>query len=152
MNRGIHALGAILCLLLVGCGQAGGTLQPAGTPMATGSVATAAPTPEPPAPTPLNPAPAEMLGRWSHEFGEGDVATLDIAATRISITRTGSSHIRLGVIGDELVLSNSNLCAGEGRYRWSLEGDTLRFDVIGVDPCDGRQKSFDGVAYTRVTD
>lgn len=153
MNRRMPALVAILGLAMAACGQVAATLPPAATtiPGATATAApTTAPTPEPPPPTPLNPAPAQMLGEWTYEFAEGDVATIVIEATRVSIERLGSSRMRLGVIGDELVLSNSNLCAGEGRYRWSIEGDTLRFDVIGVDPCDGRQKSFDGVAYTRV--
>ena len=154
-RRRVPALAAaVVALAMAGCGQAGASQSPAQTPLPPTVAVTAAPTvattPEPPAPTPLNPAPAEMLGRWTYEFAEGDVATVDIEATRVSIERLGISRMRLGVIGDELVLSNSNLCAGEGRYAWSLEGDTLRFNVIGTDPCDGRQKSFDGVAYTRV--
>lgn len=145
---------ASLSLAVVACAQAGATQPPAGTPTVPSTAATAAatasPTAPPPAPTPLNPAPAEMLGEWTTEFAEGDVATLTITATGIRITRFASTNVRLQVFGDELVPSHSQLCTGEGRYSWSIEGDTLRFDSIEPDVCDGRAKTFDGVEYTHV--
>ena len=86
------------------------------------------------------------------EFAEDDVATIRISPTGIRITRFATATVRLEVIGDELVLSHSQLCTGEGRYRWSIEGDKLRFDSITPDECDGRSKTFDGVTYTWVSD
>ena len=52
------------------------------------------------------------------------------------------------------VLTFTAVCGGTafegvGRYRWTLEGDTLRFDLIGNDECSGRQAIFDGAAFER---
>jgi hypothetical protein len=149
------AAGAVLSLALAACAQAGATQTPTTSALPTSVVPTtaapsAAPTPEPPAPTPLNPAPAEMIGKWTSEFAEGDVATLDISATAIRIHRFGTATVRLEVFGDELVLSRSQLCVGEGRYGWSIVGDELRFDSVSPDACPDRAKTFDGATYTRV--
>lgn len=144
---------ACLGLAVAACAQGGATLPPPTLlppSAAPTAAATEAPTVQPVA-TPANAAPAEMLGKWTSEFATDDIATLVITATGISISRLGSANVRLEVFGDELVLSHSQLCAGEGRYSWSIEGDNLRFDSIGTDPCDGRSKSFDGVTYTRVS-
>ncbi len=140
-----------LALLAAGCAQGGGP-GPTTAPTVAGPAATiaAAPTASPPAPTLLNPAPEEMLGKWTTTFAEDDVATNRIQPTGIRITRFATATVRLEVFGDELVLSHSQLCTGEGRYSWSIEGDTLRFDSITPDECDGRSKTFDGVEYTRV--
>jgi hypothetical protein len=78
----------------------------------------------------LNPAPAEMIGRWT-----SDVATVDITATKLAISGVDfPTSMRLEVFDQELVLTRSTLCAGEGRYRWSVEGETLRLEPIGPDP------------------
>lgn len=91
-----------------------------------------------------------MLGKWTVEFDEGDVATITVKETGIRIKRFATADVRLEVIGDVAILSHSQLCTGEGRYRWSIEGDQLRFDSIEPDVCDGRSKSFNGVTFTRV--
>lgn len=141
---------AVLGIALAACAQAGGTQQPVATALPPSVAPTAAPTAEPSAPNPLNPAPAEMISRWTTELANGDVATMDITATKLAISGVDfPTSMRLEVFGQELVLSHSSLCAGDGRYRWSIEGDTLRFESIGPDPCQIRQKSFDGVTYTR---
>lgn len=146
----------MLGLTVVACAPAGVTQSPASTTLPPGvaatQAATVAPTVEPPAPTPLNPAPAEMIGTWTSEFAEGDVATLDITATAIRISRFATATVRLEVFGDELVLSRSQLCVGEGRYRWSIVGDELRFDSVSPDACPDRAKTFDGATYTREPD
>jgi hypothetical protein len=142
---------AILGIAVAACAQAGGTQQPVATALPPSVAPTAAPTAEPPAPTPLNPAPAGMVGRWTSEFANGDVATVDITATKLAISGVDfPTSMRLEVFGQELVLSHSTLCAGDGRYRWSIVGDTLRFESLGPDACERRQKSFDGVTYTRL--
>lgn len=152
----VHRLGLLLvaALALGGCGQAGApaTASPAisaASPSGAAAVATATPAPTP-APTLLNPAPAEMLGKWTVEFAEGDVATITVKETGIRIKRFATADVRLEVVGDEAILSHSQLCTGEGRYRWSIEGDQLRFDSIEPDVCDGRAKTFNGVTFTRV--
>ena len=144
---------AIVAFLVVACGQPGAPAQPSGTaPASAGATAAATETatPQPPAPTPLNPAPAEMLGKWTAEFAQDDIAEITITPTGIKIVGFGGSDVRLEVTGDELALSHSQLCDGVGRYRWSIEGDKLRFDSIQPDPCDFRGKRFDGITYTRV--
>lgn len=152
----VAAAAVVLSLALAGCAQAGATQPPTTThPTSvepTAAAPSAAPTTEPPAPTPLNPAPAEMIGKWTSEFAEGDVATLDISSTAIRIHRFGTATVRLEVFGDELVLSRSQLCVGEGRYRWSIVGDELRFDSVSPDACPDRAKTFDGATYTREPD
>jgi hypothetical protein len=137
---------AVLSIAVAACAQAAGTQQPVATTLPPSVAPTAAPTAEPIAPTPLNPAPAEMISRWT-----SDVATLDITATKLAISAVDfPSSMRLEVFGPELVLSRSTLCAGDGRYRWSIEGDALRFESIGSDACERRQTTLDGVTYTRV--
>ncbi len=136
---------AVLAIAVAACAQAVGTQQPVATAL-TPSVAPTVRTAEPPAPTPLNPAPAKMISRWTSE-----VATVDITPTRLAISAVDfPTSMRLEVFGQELVLSHSTLCSGDGRYRWSIEGDTLRFESVGPDPCERRQPTFDGVTYTRV--
>jgi hypothetical protein len=137
---------AVLGIAVAGCAQAGGTQQPVATALPPSVAPTAAPTAEPPAPTLLNAAPAEMISRWT-----SDVAKVDITATKLAISGVDfPTSMRLEVFGQELVLSHGTLCAGDGRYRWTIEGDTLRFEPIGPDNCERRQKSFDGVTYTRL--
>ena len=149
-----HMLGLLLvaALALGACAQAGAPATAGPSVAATVGLPTPGPTATAvgPAPTLLNPAPAEMLGKWTVEFAEGDVATITISPTGIRIKRFASADVRLEVFGDELVLSHSQLCTGEGRYRWAIEGDKLRFDSVEPDACDGRSKSFNGVTYTRV--
>jgi hypothetical protein len=146
------ALAVALAVVAAGCAGAGAT--PTAAPSAAGTIAStlpgSSPSAEAPKPTLMNPAPAEMLGQWTVKFAEGDVATITISPTGIKIVRFGSANVRLEVFGDELVLSHSQLCTGEGRYAWTIDDDKLRFDSVTPDACDGRAKSFDGVTYTRV--
>jgi hypothetical protein len=154
MRRLGLAFGAVVLLgFVAGCSQSGAG-SPSGTPVSLepSAPASVSPTPRPPEPTLLNPAPPEMLGKWSAVFGEDDIGTIRISPTGMRITRFATAAIRLEVFGDELVLSHSQLCEGEGRYRWTIEGDKLTFESVTPDACDGRAKSFDGVTYTRVSD
>jgi hypothetical protein len=150
----LHILGpaVLYAVSLAACGLAA---APAATPssLATASPPAAEATPRAqstPAPTLLNPAPPEMLGKWSVEFADGDLATITIKETGIRIKRFATADVRLEVFGDEAILSHSQLCTGEGRYRWSIEGEELTFESIEPDVCDGRAKTFDGVTFTRV--
>lgn len=52
------------------------------------------------------------------------------------------------------VLTFTARCAGTpfeavGRYRWTLEGDTLHLDMIGKDECGGRRSILDDATYER---
>ena len=50
--------------------------------------------------------------------------------------------------GDELVFSNSNLCDGVGRYRWTLDGETLTLERL-EEACSGRAPVLEGATYAR---
>lgn len=153
-RRRAIVLGAILGVIVAACAEAGASLPPVSTALlpSANPTETAPPSqPAEPVATLLNPAPAELIGRWTADFGGDDVARIDITATGISIFRFAGANLRLEVFGDELVLSHSQLCSGDGRYRWSIDGDKLLFESVTPDPCDGRAKSFDGVTYTRVS-
>jgi hypothetical protein len=57
--------------------------------------------------------------------------------------------IRVEVDGDEIVFSNATACPADGRYRWSIENDVLRFEPVGADECTGRTDSMADTEYTR---
>jgi hypothetical protein len=99
--------------------------------------------------TPEHPAPPELVGRWAAEISEDDVIRLELTDRGFEIYRFGSASGRIEVFGDEIVFSHSSLCSGEGRYRWSVEGQTLLFASIEPDVCDGRSKSLDDIEFTR---
>jgi hypothetical protein len=40
---------------------------------------------------------------------------------------------------------------GVGRYRWTVKGNTLRFEQIGKEPCGGRADILDGAVYKRIS-
>jgi hypothetical protein len=161
MRRSL-VLTVLLSLGLGGCGQ---TANQGGVPTTSPSSETSAATNAPPSgtaqpnatprPTAQFPAPAGLQGTWQAIVDEGDDRlTLKITETGYTITRvvaaspagiTLSGSGRVEVDGDEIVFSSS-LCDGDGRYRWSIEGDLLRFTPIAPDPCP---RPLDGIDYTR---
>jgi hypothetical protein len=109
------------------------TIEPTGTPVAT-----------------LVPVPSELVGQWRAEFTANDFVLLEIKERAYSIVREASGQGRLELDGDALVFSHGSLCTGEGRYAWTLTGETLHFDSIGRDDCPGRESSLDGATYVRL--
>jgi hypothetical protein len=151
-------LTVLLSLGLAACGQ---TANPGGVPTTSPgsetSAAASATTAETagqsaaPQPTPQFPAPPELQGAWRGLVAEDDEVTLRVQASSYTITRVirgfaarGSGQVE--VDGDEIVFSRSNLCDGDGRYRWAIEGNVLRFTPLAPDPCP---RPFDGVEFSR---
>ena len=105
-------------------------------------------------PTPEFPAPVELQGTWAAVSEAGDDLKLEIREAGYTITRfedlgTEKAFGRVAVDDDEIVFSNSNLCVGEGRYRWSIHGGVLRFEPIAPDACPARADGLEDLDYTR---
>jgi hypothetical protein len=126
---------------LAACG--GGSSSPseeAGT--GPGSTTTAAPE---------HPLPVELQGTW---FLSTATATEPV---RIYLRETSYALVygHSGTVeaeGD--VLTFTARCGGlpfegVGRYRWTLEADTLHLDMIGNDVCSGRSSILDDATYER---
>jgi hypothetical protein len=72
--------------------------------------------------------------------------TLVLRPGRFTTAVTSSPQVnrgRLDISGSELTLLDERpACADDvGRYRWSLEGRTLRLEVVGRDPCSGNDRT-----------
>ena len=158
MRRHRRLLALLLSLGLVACQQtANQSVVPAvspgnGSSPARNAVPTATAQPSAAAgPTAQFPAPIELQGTWRALAAEDDELTLRIGATSYTLTRvirgfTARGTGLIAVQGDEIVFSHANLCAGDGRYRWVIEGDVLRFTAIAPDPCS---RALEGLEYTR---
>lgn len=133
-----------LSVALAACAPAAATLPPVSpSPAPTASLTT-----EDPSATPgvtAQPLPAEIIGKWQ----SGEIE-LEIKQGSYSTVHMALARGRLEVDGDGLAFSNSTLCAGTGRYRWSVEGSELTFESIEPDECPGRAAGLDGITYTRV--
>jgi hypothetical protein len=139
----------LLSAVLAACAPAAApSVAPTGSPAIATPIVTIEPTART-EPTP-EPIPADLLGKWQAEFAEGDVAVLELKEHAFSIVRFGSANGRLELDDGALLFSHSSLCAGEGRYAWTLDGDTLQLESIGTDACEGREKSLDGATYVRL--
>jgi len=106
----------------------------------------------PPQPTPAHPAPPELVGEWVAEVAEDDVIRLELTEKAFDITRFGTANGRIEVFDDEIVFSHSSLCVGDGRYTWTVSGDTLSFESVTPDECPDRAKSIDGIEFTQAPD
>lgn len=143
-------LAALLSPLLAACAQEVRQGSPAasGSPsQTTASSATLQATPE-------FPAPAELQGTWGAVSDSGSDLVLVLRETGYTLTQSStatgsrSTNGRIEVEGAEIHFSNANACPGDGRYRWSIENDVLRFEAIGEDECTGRTGSFVDTEYT----
>jgi hypothetical protein len=95
-------------------------------------------------------APPELAGIWEGEVAPGDSVTLSFDGNSYTISRGGNSGSgRISVEGDIIRFYGSNLCDGEGTYRWTIEEDSLTLEITEAgDPCGGRRGVFDGVTYS----
>jgi hypothetical protein len=139
-----------LSVALVACAPASATLLPASpSPAATASLATENPSAAPA--VTAQPLPAEIIGKWESELSTEDLPIdLEIKQGSYSLFHLSMARGRLAVDGDRLVFSNSTLCTGTGRYRWSVEGNELTFESTEPDECPGRAAGLDGIVFTRL--
>jgi hypothetical protein len=95
-------------------------------------------------------APPELAGIWEGEVTPSDSVTLSLNGNSYTISRGDSAGSgRISVEGDIIRFSGSNICDGEGTYRWTIEGDTLMLEITEAgDPCSGRREVFEGVTYS----
>jgi hypothetical protein len=153
-------LAALLTLALAACTQDTSPGSPAAS-SAPGASAGSSGTPqatERPSPTPMPtqefPAPTELQGTWASVSDVGEDLELELRETGYRITTSTplgphSGSGRIEVDGDEIKFSNSTLCAGDGRYRWSIEGDVLRFEPIDTDACQNRAAVIAQIEYAK---
>ncbi len=83
--------------------------------------------------------------------GENQPVTLILEARNYTIARgQNRAYGAAGVLGNQLVFLQSNLCSGTGAYTWTLTDNSLRFTMIG-DPCPGRSEVLHGATYIKGT-
>ena len=128
---------------LAACG--GGSPSPSEAAAGTGPESTTTAAPE-------HPLPVELQGTW---FLSTATAT-DPVRIYLRETSYAAPMGRSGTVeaeGD--VLTFTAVCGGTafegvGRYRWTLEGDTLHLDMIGFDECSGLQSILDDAKLERM--
>ena len=102
--------------------------------------------------TPEFPAPPELQGTWTAVTKAGDDLELEIREVGYTLSLLRDlgperSSGRVVVDDDEIVFSNSNLCVGDGRYRWSIDDGILRFEALAPDACPGRAHGLEDIDY-----
>jgi hypothetical protein len=149
MRVSILVLTAVLGLSLAACSaQASGTASPPPTVApATPAAPTIAPT-KALASGPALPAPAELQGRWRAVVATAP-SILEFTATNYTVTWLGGGNGRIEVEGDEITFFGSRECPGRGIYRWSIKGDKLDLEPVGIDPCPYRFEWARTETYTR---
>jgi hypothetical protein len=138
MSRRTSACTAILALVLLPSCGSDGEAESGGAPTAAAT-------------TSASPAvPAELQATWRLESDTiEEPVRLYLRDGSYTISRGGASGGgAVAVEGDEMVFSDSNLCDGEGRYRWTLEGDRLSLERI-EEACSGRAPVLEGATYVR---
>lgn len=90
-----------------------------------------------------------MQGSWVAVFG-GQQATLTLAERSYNMTYGFESHAGgIGTLGDQIIFLQSNTCSGTGTYTWSVGANSLTFNVVGRDACEGRSTALNNRTYTR---
>jgi hypothetical protein len=145
---------ALLVLALAACTSpasqpptTAATASPTSVPTAS---ATPTVTPKPTA-SPRAPAPAELQGRWRTVINEHDKPVLTLDDFHYTIERLGIGTGSTTVDGDQIVFYGSNLCQGEGTYRWSIDGETLTLSPVGPDPCENRADAIRNRPFSRMS-
>jgi hypothetical protein len=140
MRASVVLLIGLGLLLLPACGSDGD--ESSGS--ATSPAATAAES------SPNGVVPEELQATWRLESDTiEEPVRLSLRDASYSISRGGASGSgTIAVEGDELVFSDSNLCDGVGRYRWTLDGERLSLERL-EEACSGRAPVLEGATYTR---
>jgi hypothetical protein len=131
---------ALASAALGACG--GGSSSPSEEAAGTGPDSTTTAAPE-------HPLPVELQGTWFLSTAT-DPVRIYLRETSYAAPQGRSGKVEAE--GD--VLTFTAICGGTafegvGRYRWTLEGDTLHLGMIGNDECSGRQSILDDATYER---
>jgi hypothetical protein len=118
----------------------------------TSTAATTPPTSSPSpsgTPPPGGPAPLQLIGTWL-EVSPTAGLTLTLTTSHYAFEEGQGDIV---VHGNEIDFFNGTACGlqlpqGIGRYTWRLNGTTLTFTAIAVDPC-GRVNRLDGAIYMK---
>ncbi len=138
----------VLAGALAGCGGSRASPTVASSPTVAATSAAAAPEGED--------APAELQGTWKLATkGSPERGLLFVISDRHYRIPTRLANGDLVVNGDEILFFNAAICGltlpeGIGRYRWSVDGDTLRFELVGKEPCGGRSDILASSVYRRI--
>jgi hypothetical protein len=100
---------------------------------------------------PKNPLPEELQGTWFlSTVTATDPVRLYLRESSYLVSSGGSHSGEVEAEGDIFtsICGGSNV-EGTGRYRWTLKGDTLHFDLIGTDECGGRSDVLEDATYER---
>ena len=102
---------------------------------------------------PRNPVPADLVGTWRMVDGKvTDVVRLSLRPNGYTVSRgyghTGQVEARGKVLTFTSVCGGTST-TGTGRYRWTLDGDTLHLELVGEDECSGRTDVLEDATYER---
>ena len=98
--------------------------------------------------------PAELQGTWFVSTATAsDPVRLYLREATYLVSRGGSHSGDVEAEGSN-VLKFTSICGGSntegmGRYRWTLKGDKLHFDLIGKEECGGRSAVLGDASYER---
>ena len=101
-------------------------------------------------------APPELQGTWKLVTKRSpERGLLFVISDRHYRVPTRLANGDLAVDGNEVLFYNAAICGltlpeGVGRYRWAVEGNTLRFDLLGQEPCGGRRDILAHGVYRRI--
>jgi hypothetical protein len=111
------------------------------------SIVTPSPSSERASATPDAPSePPELFGTWRTTL-VGQRVTLVLTPDTYTIIRgINKGDGDVSVDGDRIDFFNSTLCEGTGEYRWTIDGDTLRFSSL-TEPCPGRAEALLNLRY-----
>jgi hypothetical protein len=137
--------GAIAAAILAACGggSSADTEGAAGTTIAAPTTTTA----------PENALPTQLQGTWFLSTATAaDPVRLYLRESSYLVSRGGSHSGDVEAEGD--VFTFTSVCGGSnvegtGRYRWTLDGDTLHLELIGKDECGGRSAVLEDATYER---
>ena len=150
MSRRTLALAAIASLVV--SATACTSTAPSASPTTGAAASTAAAASVSPSRSPLPSGPALLYGTYSATIPSGVNAspgewTLTVAAGGVTFTRPDGQRFSPGAVeeltADEIVLAPDPGCPVQpgtptaGRYRWSLEGEALKLEVVS-DSCRDR--------------